>query len=78
MGTSAPAPPTQPAQTYYSGTLSYTPALFPAPMLPSLSTMGTPSMPAAPKESLRERREEGRDELVEVGTILALLKLVLG
>ena len=53
----------------------YTPALFPGPLLPSLSTMGGTQQPAmAPAELKRE----GRDELVEVGTMLAILKLVFG
>jgi len=44
-------------------------------MLPSLSLMGSPpSQAKAPQEVRRERE----DELVEVGAMLALLKLVLG
>jgi len=67
MSTSPSVPSMQP--------LSYTPALFPSPMLPSLSLMGSPpSQAKAPQEVRRERE----DELVEVGAMLALLKLVLG
>jgi hypothetical protein len=88
---SPPAPPsstepaTAPAQpmTYMSVSpsssqaqpISYTPALFPSPMLPSLSLMGN----APPPEKMpQEARREGQDELVEVGAMLALLKLVFG
>jgi hypothetical protein len=56
-------------------TLSYTPALFPAPLLPSLSTMGSMQQPA---KMAQEPEREGRDELVEVGAMLAILKLVFG
>lgn len=58
----APSQPTYPA------------ALFPTAMFPSLSTMG--STPQA-KETA-PAKQEGRDELVEVGAILALLKLAFG
>lgn len=55
--------------------ISYAPALFPSTMFPSLSTMGSTGPPAmVPQEAKRE----GRDELVEVGAMLALLKLVFG
>jgi len=54
---------------------SYTPALFPSPMFPSLAGMG--STPPAAKEAPTPK-PDGRDELVEVGTMLALLKLVFG
>jgi len=44
-------------------------------MLPSLSVMGSPPPQVkAPQEA----RREGQDELVEVGAMLALLKLVFG
>ena len=61
------SPPPQP-QAYAS-------ALFPAPMFPSLSPMAAPMQP--PEEAARGK-QESRDELVEVGAILALLKLALG
>jgi len=55
--------------------ISYTPALFPSPLLPSLSVMGSTPPPAkAPQEVKRE----GQDEVVEIGAMLALLKLVFG
>jgi len=67
MSTSPSSPQAQP--------ISYTPALFPSPLLPSLSTMGSTTPPVkAPLEAKRE----GQDELVEVGAMLALLKLVFG
>jgi len=47
-------------------------------MLPSLSTMGNPPMPPTRMEPPMAKHEEPRDELVEVGTILALLKLLFG
>jgi len=40
--------------------------------------MGNPSVPVVSKEPPGAKKEEGRDELVEVGTILALMKLFLG
>lgn len=53
----------------------YAGPLFPAPMFPSLSQMGTPpsatSRPPPPAG-------QGRDELLEVGAILAVLKLLSG
>ncbi len=68
MATPAPvyAPPPQ-AQ-------SYSPALFPSPMMPSLSTMGStqPMMEPVPT------RKDGKDELVEAGAILAALKIIFG
>jgi len=44
-------------------------------LLPSLSVMGSTPPPAkAPQEVKRE----GQDEVVEIGAMLALLKLVFG
>jgi len=40
-----------------------------------MSTLGSTPQPAKPAQ---ETRHEGRDELVEVGALLALLKLVFG
>ncbi len=54
---------------------TYTGALFPAPLLPALSQMGAASV--QPIES-EEGKSSDRDELVEVGAVLVLLKLVLG
>jgi len=44
-------------------------------MFPSLSPMS--SSAPAPIEA-QQAKQEGRDELVEVGTMLAILKLVFG
>ena len=43
-------------------------------MFPSLSQTATP----APATATTESKPEGRDELIEVGAILALLKVALG
>jgi len=43
--------------------------------LASLSTMGSMAPPA---KVTPEPRHEGRDELIEVGAMLAILKLVFG
>ena len=82
MAVGAPPPgepmPTMaaPSQEYSPHqTPSYTPALFPMPFLPSLSTMGTTQQPA---RMAPEPKREGRDELVEMGIILAVLKLAFG
>jgi len=53
----------------------YTPPLFPGPIIPSLSTMGGMYAQSKPPQ---EEKHEGRDELLEVGTMLAILKLVFG
>jgi len=75
-----PAPPISSMVSSYSTTssptnqpVSYTPALFPGPLIPSMSAMGAPPQP--PK-SPQEVKHEGIDELVEVGALLAVLKLV--
>jgi hypothetical protein len=53
----------------------YTGPLFPAPMFPSLSQMGAPpSVTIQPPPPTNQ----GRDELLEVGAILAVLKLLSG
>ena len=62
-----PSPP--PAQP-----ISYAPALFPSPLLPPMSIASSPQ-PAKPPQ---ETKPEGRDELVEAGALLAILKLILG
>jgi hypothetical protein len=79
-----PAPPMASMATSYSVPLpspaqpvSYTPALFPSPLIPPMSAMGTAPQPQ-PAKSSQETRHDGRDELVEVGAILAILKLVFG
>ena len=48
-------------------------ALFPMPMFPSLSQMGAP-----PEPEPATKTQEGRDEVVEVGVMLALMKLAFG
>jgi len=53
----------------------YSPSLFPSPFFPSMSAMGSAQQPAKP---LQETKHEERDELVEVGALLAVLKLVFG
>ena len=53
----------------------YSPALFPSSMFPSLAGMG--GTPTAAKET-PATKPEGRDELIEVGTMLVILKLVFG
>jgi len=58
-----------------SSMASYSSALFPSPILPALSQI-TP-VPRPTKEKEQQNQGE-RDELVEVGTMLALLKLILG
>ena len=65
----SPIPPPSAPSTAYSG------ALFPTSMFPPMSQMGT--IPPQVKEGSPKKPEE-RDELVEVGTILALLKLAFG
>ena len=45
------------------------------PMFPSLSQMGTAAQPTVAKA---EGKQVGQDELLEVGALLALMKLVLG
>jgi hypothetical protein len=53
----------------------YSGALFPIPVLPALAPIVPGPQPG--KEVVPQKQGE-RDEIVEVGTILALLKLVLG
>jgi hypothetical protein len=53
----------------------YSSALFPTSMLPPISQLGTIIQPT--KETAQRKPEE-RDELLEVGVILALVKLALG
>ena len=59
------------APTQYQG---YSGPLFSTPMFPSLSQMGAP----APTTSQPPPTNQGRDELLEVGAILAVLKLLSG
>jgi hypothetical protein len=56
---------------------SYSPPLFPTPLMPSLSLMGTGGTLQMVKEAAPVR-QGGQDELVEVGAILVLLKLISG
>ena len=73
--------PHHPQETYLAGLESppqqqaYSSAVFPTVMLPSLFPMAAPAQPV--REMARGKMEE-RDELVEVGAILAMLKLVFG
>lgn len=68
MSMAATPPPTQPQ--------TYSPALFPSSFMPTLSQMGT--YPQMAREPQGPKKQDERDELVEVGTILVLLKLVFG
>jgi len=70
MATSYVTPSPSPTQI-----VSHTPALFPLPLLPAMSVMGSAPQPA---KSPQETRNEGRDELVEVGALLAVLKIIFG
>jgi hypothetical protein len=54
---------------------SYSSALFPTPLMPSLSLMGMGSVSQLEKEVV-PAKHEGRDDLIEVAAILALLKLI--
>jgi hypothetical protein len=63
-----------PAQ-YSSSYQSYSPALFPNSMFPSLSMSGS-ATPQPQGEPAKKQPE--RDQLVEAGAILAILKLMLG
>ena len=65
----AAAPVITPMQ--YQG---FTGPLFAAPMFPSLSQMGAPPPAASEPPPV----SQGRDELLEVGAILAVLKLLAG
>jgi hypothetical protein len=58
-----------------TATKTYEPSLFPTSMFPSLSPMTPP--PSPPKEATHGKAEE-RDEVLETGTMLALLKIILG
>jgi len=64
----AATPPSQQSPTYSS-------ALFPTSMLPPISQLGTMALPT---KEMTQRKPEERDELVEIGTILVLLKLAFG
>ena len=79
---SPPAPPMSSMATSYMAIssspgqpVSYTPALFPMPLLPAMSVMGSAPQPVKPPQ---ESRHEGPDEIVEVGALLAMLKLLFG
>ena len=73
----APSPATEPVNmTPPSATQSFAPPLFPTPMFPYFSPVG--GTPMAPKDMSATTQGEGRDELVEAGAVLALLKLVFG
>ena len=61
-----------PATPQPSSSTSYSPALFPNSMFPSLSLSGTPQ--PRPVDSMARKGSE-RDELIEAGALLALFKL---
>ncbi|MDG6902282.1 MAG: hypothetical protein JRM80_10035 [Nitrososphaerota archaeon] len=54
--------------------ISYSPSLFPKSMFPPMSLMG--DLPQPPTGA--EAKQSGRDEVVETGAMLALLRLILG
>jgi hypothetical protein len=58
-----------------SSTATYSSALFPTPIIPALNSLRTYSQPTG---EANPQKQSERDELVEAGAILALLKLVLG
>ena len=58
-----------------TGTPIYSSALFPTPMFPTLSL---PSPMAQPVKETQAVKAQEKDELVEVGAILALLKVAFG
>jgi hypothetical protein len=58
-----------------SSVASYSPPLFPSPIVPTLNSTGVTIQQG--KEPVAQKPGE-KDELVEIGTILALLKLALG
>jgi len=73
-------PPTPPPRSMMPATLpaqpqTYSPALFPTSMFPSISQVGT--QPQPPREAAPAKPSE-RDELVEAGAILVLLRLLSG
>jgi hypothetical protein len=71
-----PAPmPAVPPSPMASSVATYSPPLFPMPIIPALSPVGY--IPGQPKGTSSQKQGEG-DELVEVGAILVLLKLALG
>jgi hypothetical protein len=68
-----PAPPTPlPASQPQA---NYSPSLFPNPMFPSFSQPLTGQQPPAEK---KDQPQGSRDELLEAGALLTLLKLALG
>jgi hypothetical protein len=56
----------------------YAPALFPTPMFPSLFGMTTAQAPTTPMKESEHKKPQEQDELIEVGALLALLKLAFG
>ncbi|QQG48042.1 MAG: hypothetical protein HY247_04540 [archaeon] len=54
---------------------TYTPALFPGPIFPSLSLQGQPTQNPPAKTSAQPAE---KDEVLEVGAILALARVLLG
>ncbi|MDG7008905.1 MAG: hypothetical protein JRN06_11855 [Nitrososphaerota archaeon] len=62
--------PTQQPSPY----TSYSPALFPSAIFPSLS----PSVAAPPQSTVAAQKPAERDELLETGAVLALVRLIFG
>lgn len=57
---------------------AYTPALFPMQMFPSLALMAAAAQPPTEPAAAKQERQEKQDELLEVGLMVALMKMVLG
>lgn len=74
--TAAPTPATMAPPSYEQQAGGYTPALFPTTMFPSLSGM-TGTQPPLPKEREHAKPRE-QDEVLEVGGLLVLLRLLSG
>lgn len=55
---------------------TFSPALFPNPMFPTLSRL--PAAAGIPSKDTNERPTEQREELLEFGALIALLRLALG
>jgi hypothetical protein len=74
--TAAPTPATTAPPSYEQQAGGYAPALFPTTMFPSLSGM-TGTQPPPPKEREHAKSRE-QDEVLEVGGLLVLLRLLSG
>jgi len=71
-----PMPGYMAASAFQVQSMGFTPPLFPTSMFPSLSGMAA-TPPVAPKEQEHARRRE-EDDLLEVGALLVLLRLLSG